>query len=440
MSDTKGRKELSGLARSFDALFDEPAAEEESTATTSDSTEPTGELEGPEATDLLLAMSDLQASEVEEPLLSGSVLDASPPLTDEPASVDQAIAVGDLPTADAPEEHDAPEEEAPEEEAPEEEDWTELDAAVAAFLEGDESRSMEIQTLAADMEERREIDPVARAVFNLTLAAGDPPDPDIYSVALGLTSPVALGRLARHMGREVVEERREEYFQVCRTIGDGMALAIRDDLADTTDRLARRIHCQALREMGIPGERMVEEMAASENRFLVRNALSILGDMGGARAAELVMESLAHPDARVRREALLSLTKLEHTEAGDLVVNLLDDTDADVREAAAIAVGDLGVQRGLRPLLSLLESESDPERRLPMIRALGHLGDPGAVPLLEKQAVRSLLKRPPDEVRIAAYRALHQIGTPHAMQLLKNVASEKESDVKTAVKEMLYPK
>jgi len=174
-----------------------------------------------------------------------------------------------------------------------------------------------------------------------------------------------------------------------------------------------------------------------ENRFLVRNAVTILGDTGGDRAVELVTSALANPDARVRLEALRSLAKLGDEDSGDLVLGLLDDSDRDVRVAAAVAAGELHVERALRHVIRMLDETKDPDEAIALVRALGHLGDPGAVPSIEKHAVRTLFSKPRTDVRIAAYRALHQIGTPHARRLLNQAVDDKEPAVKAAVKEML---
>ena len=64
---------------------------------------------------------------------------------------------------------------------------------------------------------------------------------------------------------------------------------------------------------------------------------------------------------------------------------------------------------------------------------LGQLEDPGAVPVLEKHAVPSLFAKPRTDVRVAAYRALYHIGTPHAMKLLAKASSDKDSIVQSAV-------
>jgi len=351
------------------------------------------------------------------------------PLVD-PAPVEDAAPAPEQPAADGPAPQADDDEFVP----------TPLDIAVDAYVGGDLDRASEIESLATELMAGRDIEPIARGVFTLTFAAGDPPDESVYAVAEAIIAPVVLRMLAQRMGSERVEERRQEYYLVCRTIGGEMATAIRNDLAETTDRLARRIHCDALVAMGESGRRMIEEMAVDENRFLVRNAVAMLGDLGGDQAVELVTSALANPDPRVRREALKALAKLQSEDSGELVVGLLDDPDDDVRLAAAVAAGELRVTRALRPLMLMLDASSDPDECLPVIRALGQLGDPGAVNSIEKHAVRSLFSKPRTDVRIAAYRALHLIGTPHAKQLLKDVVRDKDEEVKTAVKGMLYSK
>ncbi|MDX1493226.1 MAG: HEAT repeat domain-containing protein, partial [Longimicrobiales bacterium] len=194
---------------------------------------------------------------------------------------------------------------------------------------------------------------------------------------------------------------------------------------------------EALVEMGPVGRKIIEEMAEDENRFLVRNAVAILGDTGGDRAVELVTSALANPDARVRKEALRSLAKLGDEDSGELVLGLLEDPDQEVRVAAAVAAGELHVERALRSIIKMLDSTSDPDEAIPLIRALGHLGDPGAVASIEKHVVPKLFSRPRTDVRIVGYRALHQIGTPHARRLLNQAMDDKDPEVKAAVKEIL---
>ena len=72
-----------------------------------------------------------------------------------------------------------------------------------------------------------------------------------------------------------------------------------------------------------------------------------------------------------------------------------------------------------------------------MIRALGLLGDPSAVIPLEKHAVPGLFSRTPQVVRVAAYRALSSIGTPHAMALLRDALEDRDPEVRRTAEAIL---
>lgn len=317
-----------------------------------------------------------------------------------------------------------------------EEQPTELDMAVEAYIAGDLTQADEIERIGAEMLERRELDPIARGVVRLTVAAGEPPDRSLFAVARSIMDPVVLEHVVRRLGTERVEETRQEYYQAGRSIGEPMALALRDGLADTTtNRLARRNYCDALRAMGDVARPTIDAMAADENRFLCRNALTLLGEIGDERALELVTGQLGNPDTRVRREALRSLARIGNAESGAklMELGLLDDSDDDVRIAAAVTAGELKIMRAVRPLVTMLEGTKDPDRAIPLIRALGQLEDPSAVSEIERFAVPSLFSRPRTDVRIAAYRALYHIGTPHAMKLLAKASSDKDAEVASAV-------
>ena len=101
------------------------------------------------------------------------------------------------------------------------------------------------------------------------------------------------------------------------------------------------------------------------------------------------------------------------------------------------AAGALKVERALKPLLAKLDLAADSDSIEPILRALGQLGDPGAVHSIEKYAVGGFLKRPPVDQRITAYRALHSIGTPHASKLVAEAVDDKEPQVREAVRAMV---
>lgn len=332
---------------------------------------------------------------------------------------------------------DAPEAEAPEAEPASGPDPDALERAVDAFLVGSPGAATEVAEIAEGLQERLVLDPLADAVERLVREAGDPPDPTLVDMAEKIIDPAVASRIVQRIGHERDEERLAEYTSLCQRLDDIMARAFRGALTGATESEARRTYYDMLIAMGDSCRPLIEEMVEDENTLLVRSGLAILSEIGGARAVELVTSGLVHPDKRVRSEALLSLAKLGDEESGALVLGFLDDPERDVRVAAATAAGKLRLERALKPLLAQLEAEGDGEGAIPFIDALGELGDPGAVSAIEKHAVKTLFSKPRPEVRVAAYRALHRIGTPHARELVQKAIDSKEPGVWATVRQIV---
>lgn len=451
MSEADDKRELSGLARSIDALFSGAArggaaAEEPADAVRAESVfEPEWEAGG-----LAQPPTEQQVPAEDEPVglapdePEGFTLDEPVSLAaDEPASfaADGPMDFTAGEPAAAPYDDDpagfslaGPPLAADRSTEPEPDDF---ERAVDDFLAGEPGSAARLGDLAAELRERLALDPLADAAERLAHAAGDPPDPTLVEMGVGIMNPAVASRIVQRIGHERDDARKAEYATVCRRLGEIMAKAFRGALTDTTDMEVRRIYQEMMVAMGGASRPIIEGMVDDENGLLVRSAVAMLGDMGGERAVELVVSALANPDARVRREALLSMAKLGDEESAPLVLASMEDPDPDVRLAAATAAGELEVERALRPLLAMLEAEADPDRLQSLIRALGALGDPGAVPAIEKHAVRTMFSKPPTEVRVEAYRALHQIGSPHARELVQQALSDKDVGLRAAVRRIV---
>ena len=170
--------------------------------------------------------------------------------------------------------------------------------------------------------------------------------------------------------------------------------------------------------------------------FVVRNGVSVLGEMGREEPVELLTGTLANEDVRVRRETVLSLSKIGGENPAILVSGMLNDADSGMRVSAARAVGVLKVERAYRTLIKILEDGDDDAVIEQVLRALGQLGDATAVSAIEKRAVKSMFKRPPTGIRIAALTALAAIGTPRALEIVEKAAKDKDAEVRSAVEQI----
>jgi len=417
MPDSDEKKELDGVARSIAALFSDFDVEstEEVSASPADA-EP--------IQDSFTAPAD---AELEAPL--PNFLDLAG------GSAEEGESPEELTWKKVPEESDGDPEPAVQVDADPDALASVIDTFLSTPILEREGQATEIRVLAAALRDANALDPLANAVERLVLEAGD----DEASLALArlmVTAGVA-NRFVARLSTERDEERRAQLMQVCSATGNEMAIAISDALSDTSDRFAHRTLMGAMVSMGAAGMSVIEQMIEDDRWFVVRNGLAILGDVGGEHAVELVTSSLANTDARVRKEALLALAKIGGEGAGMLVCGMLEDPDAEARLAAAMAAGALKVERALKPLLRILDGEDDVDVTIGVVRALGQIGDPGAVNLIEKRAVVSFFSRPPVEVRIVAYRALLSIGTPHARKLVEQAADDKDPEVKRIVRDLL---
>ncbi|MDA0311522.1 MAG: HEAT repeat domain-containing protein [Gemmatimonadetes bacterium] len=413
MSESGKKKELGGYARSIDALFSAGSAE--STSVPDDAIQAGGQA----VVEIAAVHSDTVLDPFVEIPEQNATAGGDPLATDVtwevvPDSVERAASGVDA-------------------------DPDALSAALDRFLASDplerDGQAHEIREMVAALRAVNALDPLADAVERLVIEAHD----DEASLALAdlmLTAGVA-SRIAARLGAERDEERRAQLLKVCKAVGVEMAVAIADALSDTYERFARRAFMDAMVMLGNTAMVVVEQMIDDKRWFVVRNAVAILGEVGGDRAVELITSTLAHTNGRVRREALLALAKIGGEDAGQLVYGMLEDPDPEARLAAVMAAGALKVERALRPLLGILESESDSTVRVGILQALGKLGDPGAVNSIEKYAVGSFFSKPPTDTRIAAYRALFHIGTPHAKRLLGQAVDDKSPEVKAAVRDML---
>lgn len=182
---------------------------------------------------------------------------------------------------------------------------------------------------------------------------------------------------------------------------------------------------------------MLEELVKDPDWRVVRAAVRITAERGGDGALQILTLALAHEHPRVRREAVSALRRIGGGEAGQLALGMLEDPDRGVRAEAARTVGDLNVSRGLGPLLERLDQEAHPESLVAVIRALGALGDPSAVPELEKCSKGLLLGGNDLEVRLASFHSLHRIGSPHARRLLEGAKDDRSPEVRGLVASLL---
>jgi len=251
-------------------------------------------------------------------------------------------------------------------------------------------------------------------------------DPEAVGLAQELTTPAAASNIVARLGAAGDETERGRLTRVLFQIGQEGVLALADALGESRDRSERRAFLAAMVTLGPLALETAQRMVADPRWFVVRNGVSVLGELGGEGVLTHLTGTLANRDSRVRTETILSLAKVGGEDAEILLLGMLDDGEAEVRATASKALGALKSPRAYRPLLELLKDDAQ-EVQVETLQALGQIGDPGAVPLIEKKAMGGLVSRPPREVRIAALRALVSIGTTRALKTVEKGTKDRDS-------------
>jgi HEAT repeat protein len=289
--------------------------------------------------------------------------------------------------------------------------------------------------LAADSSGKDRIDIVADVFYGLVKR-----EPDIEDKMAKRQYALAIRRLCVPRVLKCIVEllprRRENYEPYMaifmRAEEDGVE-ALVEALISAPSITDRRIYYDSLLRLRT-GVRTLVHMLGDPRWFVVRNAIELLGEMRVAEADVELEKMLEHRDDRVRTAAASALAKLGPGVAAKGLRGALRDAPEEVRERAAEA---MALQRtgSVDSLVRALDKEDDNRVQMAMVTALGQLGTPHAVERLMEIARTDkglLNKRRPTPMRVAAVHALGDVKTSSALAALQTLLRDKEKAVRGA--------
>lgn len=246
-----------------------------------------------------------------------------------------------------------------------------------------------------------------------------------------LATPVILRQLAIQRRSQASHPTAARQLQaILQRYGTDGAEAVIDEWVNAATPEARAVCLDALRHMSRTHDALFD-MVRHTDDLRVRQGVELLGALGDARAEQLLLEQLRHPDTRTRREVIAALERFPSLAALEAIGVGLTDDEAIVRLRAVAAVVPRG-QAAVKLLVPLLDGEADREVLYAAIAGLGSVGGSDAVQALIKAANGETQhpRRRGASYRLQACAALAQIRTPQAMAAVQVLRDDRDREVR----------
>jgi HEAT repeat protein len=228
-------------------------------------------------------------------------------------------------------------------------------------------------------------------------------------------------------------EQRTDCVAVFTRAGEEGADALVELISDPAFQRNRRLYFDVLVQLneGVPA---LLHMLSDPRWFVVRNAAELLGEMQVRDAEHPLGELLLHGDERVRRAANGALMRLGTHRAMQKITEALASPDHELRIEAAAALANRSDAHAVPTLLKALDAERDEDVQKHLMLALGRHATADALKRLITAAAaeRGFFKRKSTTFRVAAVQGLAEARTPEALDALRSLQDDKESEVSNA--------
>jgi HEAT repeat protein len=205
--------------------------------------------------------------------------------------------------------------------------------------------------------------------------------------------------------------------RLLRVLGSHAIAPLLEVLADEPDRSARKAIVDLVSDVSDEHTDTLVAYLGDERWYFVRNIVTILGASGRPEADTHLERTLRHSDARVRRETIRAVAGSRGSRSEDMLIAALEDDAAQNVQLASRYLGARGSRKAVADLHAVALGRGRGDRshasRIEAVEALGRIGEPESVPVLESIArSRSIRSRSrARELRTAASAALDTISS-----------------------------
>jgi HEAT repeat protein len=181
---------------------------------------------------------------------------------------------------------------------------------------------------------------------------------------------------------------KERIHRVLAAWGAKAAYSIIERICHAKGLYERKSLATALAALGPPA--MAPLIAALKDKrwYVVRNMVSIIGELRNPDSVAELKRPLHHPDERVRKETIRALAKIGGNSAEAALIPLLEEPDEGLVRRAISSLGQLRSRQAVPVMLKLLERRDLLLKELllkkELLAALAAIGDPSATARLLK--------------------------------------------------------
>lgn len=247
--------------------------------------------------------------------------------------------------------------------------------------------------------------------------------------------------VAAHL-RTADEEAFARFERLCRAIGTPVIAPLAEVLSAEQDARSRRRLRDVLVGFGAQGRDVVQQLMNAPNWEVRRTAAFLLREFGGSEGLRELIPLLTDNEPLVQREAVQGLVLNGSDEAAAILIEALDTVSGRALETLVSELTKVRDQRAA-PFLCYLVRNLNRSRHaqvyLSAIDALGTFPDPDAIDALKAALHGGDLWAPirTRKARAAAAASLRRIGTPQAIDVLKNAARSGPRGTRAAARAQL---
>jgi hypothetical protein len=291
-----------------------------------------------------------------------------------------------------------------------------------------------------------DFDAAADLVAILVHENGPDGQPRRKAAAAAAIEQLAGGVMMRHIVSHLATLEDGPFERVkalCLAIGEMLVRPLAEALSSEERGRTRERLTALLIAFGATGRQTVERLRSSPNPAVRRTAIYLLREFGGSDALPDLTVLLADTAPQVQREAVHAILGIGTEAAYAVLQQALVSGTALSRDTIMLALSLVRDERAT-PLFAYILSHIDHRGPLQAvylraIESLGGLRNPEAIDALKAALYRGEWWAPRRTARLrqAAATALARIGTPAAIDALRDAAASGSRGIRTAVRPML---